>query len=128
MVDNAEFPIDNQVVHCMIMVDEASRLVCPHFLFAPVKTESRNCSRPEAITALQDTWIRHCGAPAAIRLDVEGAFRSTELATWSSERGIELLPCAAEAHYQISLVERSIQTIKNTVKQLLQSGEFEAWP
>ena len=38
VLDNAELPIDNQVVHCMVMMDEASRLVCPHFLFQHEKT------------------------------------------------------------------------------------------
>ena len=127
VIDNAEFPIDDKVLHCMIMVDEASRLVCPHFLFQHHQSEHRNCSGPEAVQALQDTWVRHYGAPASIRLDPEGAFRSTELMTWASERGIEIFPCAAEAHYQISLVERTIQTVKNTTKQLLQSGECDPW-
>ena len=39
----------------------------------------------------------------------------------------EVSPCAAEAHGQIGVVERAIQTIKHTVRQMLQSGEKEAW-
>ena len=127
VIDNAEFPIDDQVLHCIIMVDEASRLVCPHFLFQYHKDQSRNCTGTEAVTGIQDSWIRHYGAPAAIRLDPEGAFKSNELMEWAQERGIEVLPCAAEAHHQISLAERMIQTIKQTVKQLLQSGQHDPW-
>jgi hypothetical protein len=127
VIDNAEFPIDDQVLHCIIMVDEASRLVCPHFLFQHHKDQSRNCTGTEAVTGIQDSWIRHYGAPAAIRLDPEGAFKSNELMEWAQERGIEVLPCAAEAHHQISLAERMIQTIKQTVKQLLQSGQHDPW-
>ena len=93
VIDNAEFPVDDQVIHCMVMVDEASRLICPHLLFQHPKQDSRNCTGSEAIQALQDTWIRHYGAPAAIRLDPEGAFRATELSNWAAERGIEILPC-----------------------------------
>ena len=95
--------MDDKVIHCMIMVDAASRLVCPHFLFEHPREQSRNCT----------------GA--------EGAFKSWELTQWAQERSIEILPCAAEAHRQISLVERMIQTIKQTVKQILQAGQYDAW-
>jgi hypothetical protein len=119
--------VDDKVIHCMIMVDEASRLVCPHFLFEHPREQSRNCTGAEAVAGIQDSWVRHYGAPAAIRLDPEGAFKSWELTQWAQERSIEILPCAAEAHRQISLVERMIQTIKQTVKQILQAGQYDAW-
>lgn len=119
--------MDDKVIHCMIMVDEASRLVCPHFLFEHPREQSRNCTGAEAVAGIQDSWVRHYGAPAAIRLDPEGAFKSWELTQWAQERSIEILPCAAEAHRQISLVERMIQTIKQTVKQILQAGQYDAW-
>ena len=127
VMDGAEFPIDDMVYNCLIMVDEASRLVCPHLLFSHKAVESRNSTGPEIVEAVQDSWVRHYGMPAAIRMDPEGSFRSTEFANWASERGIEVLPCAAEAHQQIGVVERMVRTIKSTVKQLLQSGEFEPW-
>ena len=72
----------------MIMVDEASRLVCLHFLFEHhPKEQSRNCTGAEAVAS----WVRHEGAPAAIRLDPEGAFKSWELREWAQERSIEVL-------------------------------------
>ena len=101
VMDNAEFPIDDKILHCMIMVDEASRLVCPHFLFSHEKTESRNATSSEVVTGIQETWVRHYGLPGQIRMDPEGAFRSNELGAWAEERGVLLLPCAAEAHGQI---------------------------
>ena len=127
VLDNAEFHIDDKVIHAMIMVDEASRLIVPHFLFEHLYGESRNCTGEEAIHAIEESWIRHYGMPASIRLDPEGAFRSGVMGQWSSERGIEILPCAAEAHGQIGLAERAIQTIKNTVRQLVQGSEFSGW-
>ena len=127
VIDNAEFPVDGKTTHCMIMIDEASRLVCPHFLFEHDQQDSRNCTGGEAVSGIRDSWIRHYGSPACIRLDPEGAFRSGELQQWCSERGIEVMPCAAESHGQIGLVERAIQTIKATARQLLQSNEFGAW-
>ena len=73
-MDNAEFPVDDKVIHCMIMMDEASRLVVPHFLH-----ESRNATATEVVNGIQETWVQHYGLPGQIRMDPEGAFRSTEL-------------------------------------------------
>ena len=125
VLDNAEVTIDKVTYHFMLMVDEASRLLCPHFLFQHGAEDSRNATGNEVLTALTETWIRHYGMPAKIRLDPEGAFRSNMLSNWCEERGIEVLPCAAEAHGQIGIVERAIQSVKATVKQLTQGGEFE---
>ena len=124
VMDNAEFPTRDGVLHCMIRVDEASRLVCPHYLSAHRPEDSRNATGVEVVQGVQDTWVRHYGSPAVIRLDFEGAFRAGEFQFWCPERGIEVLPCAAEAHGQIGIVERAIQSIKATVRQLLQSSEW----
>ena len=125
MFDNAEFPTATGTLHCMIMVDEASRLMIPHKLFEVGPDEHRNCTGSEAVHGLLETWFRHYGPPASVRYDPEGAFRSTELVQMLEARGIEGLPCAAEAHGQIGVVERSIQTLKKVVKALLQDGHAE---
>lgn len=39
----------------------------------------------------------------------EAAFRSTLVGQWCEEHGVELLPCAAEAHGHIGIVECSIK-------------------
>lgn len=128
VIDNAEFPADGKVIHCMIMVDEASRLTCVHLLFEHEKSESRNATAEEVIKALEETWVRHYGLPSKIKLDPEGAFRSSALGLWGEERGVEILPCAAECHGQIGVVERSIQAIKSTTRQLLQGSDLQPWP
>eukprot|EP00435_Cladocopium_sp_Y103_P064584 s563_g26.t1 len=127
VLDNAEFPVDGKIIHAMLMIDEASRFLCPHFLFETAADESRNCTGTEAVKAIHDSWIRHYGMPALVRLDPEGAFRSTELSQWMEERGIEVQPCAAEAHGQIGVIERAIQTVKATVRQLLQGSGETPW-
>lgn len=127
VIDNAEFTVGEKTYHLMVMVDEASRLMCAHFLFSHPKEESRNATAEEVVAGINDTWVRHYGMPAKIRLDPEGAFRSTMFGSWCEERGVEVFPCAAEAHEQIGVVERSIQTLKSTVRQLLQEGTFEPW-
>ena len=81
VIDNAEFPADGKVIHCMIMVDEASRLTCAHLLFEHEKSESRNATAEEVIKALEETWVRHleqwtcsaiCRTPAMILLRFRG--------------------------------------------------------
>ena len=127
VMDNAEITVDQTTVHIMLMIDEASRLLCPHFLFEHPADQSRNATGEEVVTGLQDSWIRHFGMPAKLRLDPEGAFRSNTLVQWCEERGIEVFPCAAEAHEQIGIAERAIQTVKATTRQILQSGETKVW-
>ena len=108
-MDNAEFRIDVKdvkVLQCMIMVDEASRMILSHSLFEHEATESRKCTEHEAVQSIQDTWARQYGVPASIR---QGALRSRELHQWAEQRGAEVLPCAAEAHGQVGIAERSIQ-------------------
>ena len=75
-------------------------------IFTTEAHESRNCTGSEAVSAVQDTWVRHYGLPSTLRLDAEGAFRSHQLTQWAEERGLEVQPCAAEAHSQIGVVEK----------------------
>ncbi|CAL1166991.1 unnamed protein product [Cladocopium goreaui] len=111
------------------VVEMAKRHQCPECqeLRMVPKGESRNATGPEVVKGLQDTWVRHYGLPGMVRMDPEGAFRSHELGQWGEERGVQLLPCAAEAHGQIGLVERAIQTIKNTTRQLVQGQDVSPW-
>ena len=127
VMDNAEFPVDEKIIHCMIMVDEASRFAVPHFLFEHGKQDHRNATGPEVIQGLQESWLRHYGMPANVRMDPEGAFRSNELIAWGEERGVHFLPCAAESHGQIGIAERAIQTIKSSARQILQGADVSGW-
>ena len=58
-------------------------------------------------------WFRSAKAPAAIRLDSEGAFKSQEFRVWCAVRGIEAQMVAGEAHWQIGSVETHIRLLKN---------------
>ncbi|CAK9112618.1 unnamed protein product, partial [Durusdinium trenchii] len=127
VIDNMEFTVSDITYHMMVMVDEASRLMCCHYLYEHPAAESRNATSDEVIHGLESTWILHYGLPGKIRMDPEGAFRSNALGLWAEERGVELLPCAAEDHGQIGIVERSIQTIKATIRQILQGSDCTPW-
>ena len=61
-------PIDGKVLLCMIMVDEASRMIVPHFLFEHEITDSRNRTGLEAVQGIQGTWVSHYGITMACLL------------------------------------------------------------
>ena len=58
-------------------------------------------------------WFRFARAPAVIRVDSEGAFKSYEFREWCAARGIEVQMAAGEAHWQIGIVETHIRLLKN---------------
>ena len=127
VIDNMGFTVDDTTYHYMAMIDEASRLLCVHPLFEHPREASRNATAEEVIYGLEHSWVMRYGLPGKLRMDPEGAFRSTALSTWADERGVELLPCAAEDHGQIGVIERAIRTLKSSTRQILQGGDVHPW-
>ena len=66
--------------------------------------------------------FRFARAPAVIRVNSEGAFKSNEFREWCAARGIEVQMAAGEAHWQIGIVETHIRLLKNQLS--LMEGEF----
>ena len=58
-------------------------------------------------------WFRFARAPAVIRVDSEGAFKSHEFREWCAARDIEGQMAAGEAHWQIGIVETHIRLLKS---------------
>ena len=58
-------------------------------------------------------WFLFARAPAVIRVDSEGAFKSQEFREWCAARGIEVQMAAGEAHWQIGLVETHFRLLKS---------------
>ncbi|CAK9003098.1 Gag-Pol polyprotein, partial [Durusdinium trenchii] len=126
-VDNAYFKVGTKTVTAMIMVDEASTFMVPHLLHRLDEGEHENATAEQVVDALQNSWIRFFGHPSVLRLDPEGAFRSRLLEDFCGTRDIELQPCAAEAHYQIGVVERAIGTLRKSVERFLRSNAVDPW-
>ncbi|CAJ1330372.1 unnamed protein product, partial [Effrenium voratum] len=126
-VDNAVFRVGTRTYHIMVMVDEASTFMVPHFLAVTEEDEHENATGGQVVNALQESWVRFFGYPSVIRLDPEGAFRSRVLEDYCASRDIELEPCAAEAHHQIGVVERSIGTLRKSVERYLRAEASEPW-
>ena len=98
----------------MNIIDEASR-----FHVALVLKEGDvlgNLTANDYFEAVRMTWFRFARAPAVIRVDSEGAFKSHEFRGWCAARGIEVQMAAGEAHWQIGIVETHIRLLnKSTV-------------
>ena len=65
------------------------------------------------IEVFRMNWFRFARAPAVIRVDSGGAFKSHEFREWCAARGIEVPMAAGEAHGQIGIVQTRIRLLKN---------------
>ena len=76
---------------------------------------SENLTTMDCIEAVRMNWFRFATAPAVIRVDSEGAFKSHEFREWCAARGIEVEMAAGEAYWQIGIVETHIRLLKNRI-------------
>ena len=127
VLDNAEFRVGDQVIHFMLIVDEATHLATATEIFRRHVDEGRNATGEEALLAIEKSWIQMFGYPDRIRLDPEGCFRSRLLEDWAAERGIEIFPNPGEAHHQTGLVESLIGKIKADATTLLHGEEMDPY-
>lgn len=120
-MDIGQFPYEEQVIHVLFMIDEASRFLVAHELFRHHKKESMNATTSRIITAVESSWVQYHGLPNVIRHDPEGCFRGVLLDEWAKSRGVELQPCPGEDHGQIGIVEATIGKIKTDARTFLRS-------
>jgi hypothetical protein len=59
--------------------------------------------------------LPYSGKPEMFRHDPEGALTSLGLDQYFAERTIMMEPIPADAHWQLGIVERSIQSIKHSM-------------
>ena len=101
-------------------LDEASRFHVA--LVLKEGDELGSLTAMDYIEAVRLNWFRFARAPAVIRVDSEGAFKSHEFREWCAARGIEVQIAAGEAHWQIGIVEIHIRLLKNQLS--LMEDEF----
>ena len=101
---------------CMLGVDEGSRLRVGRVLF---QHASRTPSMQDFLDFFEGHWLPSFGKPQVLRLDPAGCFRSKLLDEYLADRQIEVHHIPAEAHWQISVVERGIQSLKATMTALV---------
>ena len=97
-------------------IDEGSRLRVGRLLF---QHQTKTPSAEDFTNYFEGHWLPHFGKPQVLCLDPAGCFRSKSLDGYLMDRQIEVQHIPAEAHWQISVVERAIQTIKGMMTALV---------
>lgn len=108
-------PEDNSSWHFLLSIDEGSRLRVGSILGSG---KHKSISAQDFIDFYETHWKPLFGKPSTIRLDPAGAFRSAVLDDYFSNRKVLLEHIPAEAHWQISVVERAIQSTKEIMSKL----------
>ena len=108
-------PKTKQKFHFVMMIDEASR-----FRMARVVSyNAANDTKWDVIKKVfEESWIPIFGQPQVLRVDPQGPMVSKNADKYAEERGLELQPIPAEAHWQISIVEGAIKTTKGMLETL----------
>jgi len=117
-------PVLKQKHKYLVMVDEASRLVRCKLLFSIPEKSNRNVITKELIECFEEEWESLFGIPETLRHDPEGSMNSTEILQELCAKGIKLTATAGEAHWQLGIVERTIQTIFTTAAKLRDSQKI----
>ena len=100
----------------MMGIDEGSRLRVGRLLF---QHATKTPSAQDFTDYFEGHWLPNFGKPNILRLDPAGCFRSKGLDAYLADRSIEVSHIPAEAHWQISIIERAIQSIKAMMSALV---------
>ncbi|CAK0867695.1 unnamed protein product [Prorocentrum cordatum] len=109
----------------LVIVDEASKLTLAVKIFSVPAQESRNCTAKELLDAFRGHWSDRYGMPSVLRLDPEGAFVSHEFYDSIAGEGVQVDPCATQAHWQNGIAERAIKTVFECAKAMHRDHETE---
>jgi hypothetical protein len=100
-----------------VFVDEGCRFVVGDLYF---NHKTRHVNWELLKKTYETRWWPYFGQMKTLRVDPDGAWRGNQPDQYFSERGVLLEPIPAEAHWQISLAERSIQEIKRIMTALVE--------
>ena len=109
-------PESGEKWQCLLGIDEGSRLRVGRVLF---QHASRTPSMQDFVDFFEGHWLPSFGKPQVLRVDPAGCFRSKHLDEYLADRQIEVQHIPAEAHWQISVVERAIQSLKAMMSALV---------
>ena len=114
-------PKTRQQIQFVVILDEASRFMVTHL----VKVEGKGVKATDYAKVFEDKWKPYFGIPDVVRLDPEGALRSHEIREYFHKQGIFPDTIPAEAHWNLSHVERSIAWIKELLTKLSLDDEHD---
>lgn len=109
--DNAHWqhPHTGEKIQFTVLVDEGCRFRVGRVMSKTSKGVSGNM----LVQFFQEQWKPIFGVPDKIRLDPAGPWRSENVVSYFESIGVEVDNIPAEAHWQISIVERTIQGVKH---------------
>ena len=116
-------PKNKKQIQFTLIMDEASR-----FLVGSVMNEEgkKGVKATDYADMFTKRWFPYFGIPDVVRSDPEGAFRSQEILDFLGERGVHLDHIPAEAHWNLSHVERCIEWIKELLSKTADTSEADA--
>ena len=101
-----DHPIHRTKHRFVLFVDEGSKFRAGQvYKGAPRKMGSWENLK----TSYEQLWLPVHGTPALLRVDPAGPWSNAQADTYFAERGVELQPIPAEAHWQIGSVENAIK-------------------
>ena len=110
-------PHTGEKVQFTLMIDEGCRFRVAKIL---TKDKTEGVKSEQLMKVYQELWKPIFGVPAKLRVDPEGAWRARSLESYFETQHVELERIPAEAHWQLSHVERGIQAAKATMTKLAQ--------
>ncbi|CAE7435674.1 unnamed protein product [Symbiodinium sp. CCMP2592] len=124
-VDGFTMRLSNQVHHFVLMVDEASGYAVIREAFRHSEEEHQNLSGGQMVEILREAWFAYFGYPEQLKMDLEGAHRSTVLSEECLTHGIEIVAAPAEHHQAIAEVERTIGHVRHKVEVFLREQNVD---
>lgn len=111
-----QHPVTGESWKFLLAIDEGSRFRVGRSLGSG---KGNSASAQTLLDFYEGQWLPIFGKPSSFRLDPGGPWRSRKLDDYMSERGVIMETIPAESHWQISLIERSIQTTKGMLTKLI---------
>lgn len=108
-------PTTNKQIQFILMMDEASRFLVSKLVNTGDK---KGIKGSDYIDMFEQKWKPYFGVPDMLRTDPEGAWRSKEIDEHFSKQGILMDKIPAEAHWNLSQVERGIQWVKELLTKI----------
>ena len=104
-----DHPIHKGKHRFVMMIDEGSKFRAGVVL----KGNPRKAGSWEDLrTTYEQIWLPTHGTPAVARVDPAGPWQNTQADQYFAERGVELQPIPAEAHWQLGSAENAIKSVK----------------
>ncbi|CAE7805002.1 unnamed protein product, partial [Symbiodinium sp. CCMP2456] len=124
-IDGFSMRLGCQVHHFVLMVDEASGYSVIREAFRHHEDEHQNLSGEQLVDVLREAWFSYFGYPERLKMDLEGAHRSTVLSEECITHGIEIIAAPAEHHQLISEVERTIGHVRQKIEVFLREQSVD---